>query len=85
MKAISKRTERARDREIAYRAAVTFLGAALLAADDLWGLDRSTTEKFTHAFAEICNGYGDEGGYNALQAELAARDIVVDISEIRRG
>lgn len=56
MNALNKRVNENREREIALQAAKLALGAALLAADDLWGLDKETTEGFTHAFAEIVNG-----------------------------
>ena len=48
------------DAEASEAAAETMLKAAILAADDIWGVDEETTRKFINVYADIINGYGEE-------------------------
>lgn len=54
------------------------ISAALLTADDLWGIDQETTDKFVVAFGEVLNGYGDEDNIMSLKKELDDRGIRVN-------
>lgn len=83
MNACTKKTERNRDRAIAYQAVQTCISVAILAADDLFGLNEETTRKFVNAYAEVLNGYAEEG-IEALNNELAERGIIVDLSKVWR-
>lgn len=60
MKAMSKKVERVRTHEFMMKTAETMLKAAILAADDIWGVDEETTRKFINVYADIINGYGEE-------------------------
>jgi hypothetical protein len=75
MKAISKKTERQRDMHIAASTLEMALGAALLTADDVFGLTDELTDRSTTGYAEVINGYTQCGGIKAIKAELADRGI----------
>lgn len=75
MNAISKKTERQRDMHIAASTLEMALSAALLTADDVFGLTDELTDRFTTGYAEVINGYTQCGGINAIKAELADRGI----------
>ena len=81
MNVLSKKVKKNREKEIALRGAELFLDAAILTADDIWGVDRETTEKFVHGYAEIVNGYGAKngGGLEAIRQEMENRGIEVKI------
>lgn len=75
MNAITKKTERQRDMHIAASTLEMALGAALLTADDVFGLTDELTDRFTTGYAEVINGYTQCGGIKAIKAELADRGI----------
>lgn len=75
MNAITKKTERQRDMHIAASMLEMALGAALLTADDVFGLTDELTDRFTTGYAEVINGYTQCGGIKAIKAELADRGI----------
>lgn len=76
MNAITKKTERQRDMQIAASTLEMALGAALLTADDIFGLTDELTDRFTQGYAEVINGYTEQGKIvDAIKAELADRGI----------
>lgn len=76
MNAITKKTERQRDMHIAASTLEMALGAALLTADDIFGLTDELTNRFTQGYAEVINGYTEQGKIvDAIKAELADRGI----------
>ena len=84
MNATSKKVIRSREQRIVTSAAETMLKAAILAADDIWGVDEETTRKFINVYADIINGYGEEkGGVALMDAELEDRGIDVFIKKAR--
>lgn len=84
MKAMSKKVERVRANEFRLKTAETMLKAAILAADDIWGVDEETTRKFINVYADIINGYGEEeNGVALMDAELIERGIDVFIKKAR--
>jgi hypothetical protein len=84
MNAISKKVTRSREQRIVTSAAETMLKAAILAADDIWGVDEETTRKFINVYADIINGYGEEeNGVALMDAELIERGIDVFIKKAR--
>jgi hypothetical protein len=84
MKAMSKKVTRSREQRIVTSAAETMLKAAILAADDIWGVDEETTRKFINVYADIINGYGEEeNGVALMDAELIERGIDVFIKKAR--
>lgn len=84
MKVMSKKVTRSREQRIVTSAAETMLKAAILAADDIWGVDEETTRKFINVYADIINGYGEEeNGVALMDAELIERGIDVFIKKAR--
>lgn len=84
MKAMSKKVTRSREQRIVTSAAETMLKAAILAADDIWGVDEETTRRFINVYADIINGYGEEeNGVALMDAELIERGIDVFIKRAR--
>lgn len=84
MNAMSKKVTRSREQRIVTSAAETMLKAAILAADDIWGVDEETTRKFINVYADIINGYGEEeNGVALMDAELIERGIDVFIKKAR--
>lgn len=84
MKALNKKVTRSREQRIVTSAAETMLKAAILAADDIWGVDEETTRKFINVYADIINGYGEvENGVALMDAELIERGIDVFIKKAR--
>ena len=75
MKVLSKKTGRQRDMHIAASTLEMALSAALLTADDIFGLNDELTDRFTTGYAEVINGYTQCGGIKAIKAELADRGI----------
>lgn len=84
MNALNKKVSRSREQRIVTSAAETMLKAAILAADDIWGVDEETTAKFIQVYADIINGYGEEeNGVALMDAELIERGIDVFIKKAR--
>lgn len=84
MNALNKKVSRSREQRIVTSAAETMLKAAILAADDIWGVDEETTRKFINVYADIINGYGEEeNGVALMDAELQERGIDVFIKKAR--
>lgn len=84
MKAMSKKVQRTRKHDFMTKTAETMLKAAILAADDIWGVDEETTRKFINVYADIINGYGEEeNGVALMDAELIERGIDVFIKKAR--
>lgn len=84
MNALNKKVSRSREQRIVTSAAETMLKAAILAADDIWGVDEETTRRFTNVYADIINGYGEEeNGVALMDAELIERGIDVFIKKAR--
>ena len=84
MNALNKKVNRSREQRIVTSAAETMLKAAILAADDIWGVDEYTTRKFINVYADIINGYGEEeNGVALMDAELIERGIDVFIKKAR--
>ena len=85
MNALNKKVNRSREQRIVTSAAETMLKAAILAADDIWGVDEETTRRFINVYADIINGYGEEeNGVALMDAELIERGIDVFIKKARR-
>lgn len=84
MNALNRKVTRSREQRIVTSAAETMLKAAILAADDIWGVDEETTRKFINVYADIINGYGEEeNGVALMDAELIERGIDVFIKKAR--
>ena len=84
MKAMNKKVQRVRKHEFMLKTAETMLKAAILAADDIWGVDEETTRNFINIYADIINGYGEEeNGVDLMDAELIERGIDVFIKKAR--
>lgn len=84
MKAMGKKVERIRKHDFMMKTAETMLKAAILAADDIWGVDEETTAKFIQVYADIINGYGEEeNGVALMDAELIERGIDVFMKKAR--
>lgn len=83
MKTLSKKTERERDKHAASVMFDFVVGLALLTADDVFGLDEASTEKFLNGFSENMNGYIAQAREEkiepakAVQIELAERGIEI--------
>ena len=83
MKTLSKKTERERDKHAASVMFDFVVGLALLTADDVFGLDEASTEKFLNGFSENMNGYIAQAREEkiepakAVQKELAERGIEI--------
>lgn len=76
MKVFNRKTERQRDLQIASTTLEMALGAALLTADDIFGLTDELTDRFTQGYAEVINGYTERGNItDEIKAELADRGI----------
>lgn len=84
MNALNKKVTRSREQRIVTSAAETMLKAAILAADDIWGVDEETTRRFINVYADIINGYGEEeNGVALMDAELIERGIDVFIKKAK--
>lgn len=83
MKTLNKKTERERDKHAASVMFDFVVGLALLTADDVFGLDEASTEKFLNGFSENMNGYIAQAREEkiepakAVQIELAERGIEI--------
>lgn len=69
-----------RDEKYVSAAAEIMLKAAILAADDIWGVDKETTDTFVKVYNDIIIGYAEEG-VALLNQELKERGIDVFIEE----
>lgn len=58
------------------------IAAAILTADDLWGVDQKATDTFVTAFGEVLNGYSEEGEVEFLRQELEDRGIAINIGNV---
>ncbi|MEE0968189.1 MAG: hypothetical protein U0M06_02295 [Clostridia bacterium] len=83
MKALSNKITKNRNERITMNTLHLCISAAILTADDLWSVNHKTTDAFIKGFAEIINGYGDEGGggLEALRKELEDRGIEVKLGD----
>ena len=82
MDALSKKVNKNRNERITMNTLHLCIAAALLTADDQFSIDNKTTDMFIKGFAEIINGYGEEGGLEALKQELEDRGIQVCLDGI---
>ena len=81
---MGKKVARQRKHDFMVKTAETMLKAAILAADDIWGVDEETTRKFINVYADIINGYGEEeNGAELIDMELEDRGIDVFIKKAR--
>lgn len=78
-KKVTQNRERNRENQLALAAADMCIKAAILVIDDMWGANEEITDRFIHGYAEVINGYGEEGGIAALNQELIERGINVDL------
>ena len=81
MKALSNKITKNRNERITMNTLQLCISASILTADDLWSVDHKTTDKFIKGFAEIINGYGEQGGIDALRQELEDRGIQVCLGD----
>lgn len=58
MNAISKKVTRSREERLVSAAAETMLKIALLTADDVYGVDQESTNKFIAIYNELITEYG---------------------------
>lgn len=77
MKSMSKM----RDKRLAVNTLYLCIAAAILTADDLWGINQEKTDEYVKAFGEVLNGYGDEGEIQFLQRELEDRGIRIRLGD----
>ena len=52
-----------------------FLIAALLTADDVFGVNDELCDRFITGYGEVISGYAERGGLEAMKDELADRGI----------
>jgi uncharacterized alkaline shock family protein YloU len=84
MKAISKKVTRNREHQIVTAAAETMLKIALLTADDVYGVDQESTNKFIAIYSELITEYGAlKNGVELINEELALRGIDVFVKKAR--
>lgn len=84
MNALSKRVNYNRDMRIVSAAAETMLKIALLTADDVYGVDQESTNKFIAIYSELITEYGAlKNGAELINEELALRGIDVFIKKAR--
>ncbi len=79
MNALGKKIAERRQQDVYLNMAETFIKAAILTADDIWGVTEDETAKFIKGFQEIVNGYG-EVGVSEIDRELKERGITVAIT-----
>lgn len=84
MNALSKKVNYNRDMRIVSAAAETMLKIALLTADDVYGVDQESTDKFIAIYSELITEYGAlKNGAELINEELALRGIDVFIKKAR--
>lgn len=84
MNAISKKVTRSREERLVSAAAETMLKIALLTADDVYGVDQESTNKFIAIYSELITEYGAlKNGVELINEELALRGIDVFIQKAR--
>lgn len=84
MNALSKKVNYNRDMRIVSAAAETMLKIALLTADDVYGVDQESTDKFIAIYNELITEYGAlKNGAELINEELALRGIDVFIKKAR--
>ena len=84
MNAISKKVTHSREMQIVTAAAETMLKVALLTADDVYGVDQESTNKFIAIYSELITEYGAlKNGVELINEELALRGIDVFIKKAR--
>ena len=84
MNALNKKVNRSRDMRIVTAAAETMLKIALLTADDVYGVDQESTNKFIAIYSELITEYGAlKNGVELINEELALRGIDVFIKKVR--
>lgn len=84
MNAISKKVARSREERLVSAAAETMLKIALLTADDVYGVDQESTDKFIAIYNELITEYGAlKNGAELINEELALRGIDVFIKKAR--
>ena len=79
--AVATQENKERDQKYVSAAAEIMLKAAILAADDIWGVDKETTDTFVKVYNDIIIGYAEEG-VALLNQELKDRGIDVFIEEV---
>lgn len=75
MSAFNKRVQRQRNQNNLTAVGEMFLIAALLTADDVFGLTDEVSDRFITGYGEVISGYAEQGGYEAMKEELAERGI----------
>lgn len=84
MNATSKKVIRSREERLVSAAAETMLKIALLTADDVYGVDQESTNKFIAIYNELITEYGAlKNGAELINAELQERGIDVFIKKAR--
>jgi len=84
MNAISKKVTRSREQRIVTASAEMMLKLALLTADDVYGVDQESTNKFIAIYSELITEYGAlKNGVELINEELALRGIDVFIKKAR--
>ena len=84
MSAFDKRVQRQRENNKLMAVGEMFLIAALLTADDVFGLTDELSDRFITGYGEMISGYAECGGHEAMKEELADRGIslILDGKEI---
>jgi hypothetical protein len=84
MSAFNKRVQRQRNDNNLVAVGEMFLVAALLTADDLFGLNDELTDRFITGYSEILKGYSESRNPEAMKEELADRGIslILDGEEV---
>ena len=78
LNALNRKIERQRDKVAVLEGGKIFLAIAMLAYDDLEGINEEKTSMFVNACSELITGYANCGAKNpkdAIMAELADRGI----------
>ena len=84
MNALNKKVTRSREERLVSAAAETMLKIALLTADDVYGVDQESTDKFIAIYNELITEYGAlKNGAELINEELALRGIDVFIKKAR--
>ena len=78
MKALSKKTVKSREMRLVNATAETMLKIAILTADDVFGVDEESINKFIAIYRELILEYGSlDNGVELINQELLDRDINV--------
>lgn len=80
MRVLSKNVAKNRNDAITNRTLYMCIATGLLLLDD-FSKDNEESQRFINGFAEVINGYGEEGGLEALLDECTVRGIELRLDD----